>query len=219
MPPEHAEVVLRRRTDGATELRVNGVFVMDDVETTSERVLAERALERGARDVLVGGLGLGFTVRHLLADARVRRVLVAELHPEVVEAMREGTVPGDDLLADHRCEVAVGDVRDLVAAQAEGSFDAVLLDVDNGPDFLVHEHNRDLYGADFIARCGQVLRPGGTLAVWSMADSPALRTTLAEHLDDVSAERVPVRLQGRDEAYWVLTAVRPGGPTGPRSQR
>ena len=83
------DVVVRRRDDGALELRVNGVFVMDDVETTSERRLAQVVLDHGARDVLVGGLGLGFTVRTLLADDRVRRVVVAELHPEVVAA---GTV-------------------------------------------------------------------------------------------------------------------------------
>src|SRR5688572_30747248 len=122
------EVVLRRRPDGATELRVNGVFVMDDVETTSARRLAQVALDLGAPDVLVGGLGLGYTVRALLADARVRRVVVAELHPEVVEAVA---------LVDPRLEVVTGDVRDVVAAQADGSTDAVLLDVDNGPDFLV----------------------------------------------------------------------------------
>jgi spermidine synthase len=193
------EVVVRRRSDGATELRVNGVFVMDDVETTSERRLAQTVLERDARDVLVGGLGLGYTVRTLLEDARVRRVVVAELHPEVVAA---GTVE------DPRLEIVVGNVRDLVAAQADSSTDAVLLDVDNGPDFLIHPDNAVVYRDAFVAECGRVLRPGGTLAVWSMADSPALRATLATHLDDVEAERVPVLLQGRDESYWIISARR-----------
>ncbi len=98
------DVVVRRRDDGALELRVNGVFVMDDVETTSERRLAQVVLDHGARDVLVGGLGLGFTVRTLLADDRVRRVVVAELHPEVVAA---------NGLVDPRLDVVIGDVRDL----------------------------------------------------------------------------------------------------------
>jgi predicted methyltransferase len=101
-----------------------------------------------------------------------------------------------------------GDVRDVVAAQADGSADAVLLDVDNGPDFLVHPENAAVYGDAFVAECVRVLRPGGTLAVWSMADSPALRNTLFRHLHDVAAERVPVDLQGRDEAYWILSARR-----------
>jgi spermidine synthase len=191
------EVVVRRRADGALELRVNGLFVMDDVETTSERRLAGVVLERGARDVLVGGLGLGFTVRALLEDAGVRMVLVAELHPEVIAA---GTVDDD------RLEVVIGDIRDLVAEQPPAFWDAVLLDVDNGPDSLVHAGNAAVYGDAFVAECARILRPGGTLAVWSMADSPTLRDILGAHLVDVEAERVPVRLQGRDEEYWILTA-------------
>jgi spermidine synthase len=190
------EVVVRRRDDGALELRVNGVFVMDDVETTSERRLAQAVLEHGARDVLVGGLGLGFTVRALLEDTRVRTVLVAELHPDVVAACT---------VDDPRLEVVIGDVRDLVAEQPP-VFDAVLLDVDNGPDHLVHADNAAVYSDAFVAECARILRPGGTLAVWSMADSPTLRTTLATHFADVEVERVPVRLQERDEAYWILTA-------------
>ena len=193
------DVVVRRRDDGAVELRVNGVFVMDDVETTSERRLAEVVLDHGARDVLVGGLGLGFTVRTLLAESRVRRVVVAELHAEVVVAAG---------LTDPRLDVVIGDVRDLVAAQPDASADAVLLDVDNGPDSLVHAGNAAVYGDAFVAECARILRPGGTLAVWSMADSASLRATLGAHLVDVEAERVPVRLQGRDEAYWILTARR-----------
>ena len=205
------EVVVRRRADGATELRVNGVFVMDDVETTSERRLAEVVLNHGARDVLVGGLGLGFTVRTLLADARVRRVVVAELHAEVVRTVcrpRPGPNAGGIGLVDPRLDVVIGDVRDLVAAQPDACADAVLLDVDNGPDSLVHAGNTAVYGDAFVAECARVLRPGGTLAVWSMADSPGLRATFGAHLVDVDAERVPVRLQERDEAYWILTARR-----------
>jgi spermidine synthase len=194
------EDVLRRRHDGATELRVNGVFVVDDVETSSERRLAQVTLDHGARDVLVGGLGLGHTVRALLAEPDVRRVLVAELHPEVVAAT---------VLDDPRLEIVVADVRDLVIAQAEGTFDAVILDVDNGPDFLVHPENAVIYADRFVAACARLLRSGGTLAVWSMADSPTLRVALARSLSDVTAERIPVRLQGRDEAYWILAASRP----------
>jgi hypothetical protein len=86
--------------------------------------------------------------------------------------------------------------------------DAVLLDVDNGPDHLVHPGNAAVYGDAFVAECARILRHGGTLAVWSMADSPALRATLAAHFAAVEVERVPVRLQGRGEAYWILTARR-----------
>lgn len=201
------EVVVRTRADGATELRVNGVFVMDDVETSSERVLAERALASGAREVLVGGLGLGFTADALLRPADgpgVERLVVAELHREVVDAVRDGAGAGPAVLDDPRCDVVVGDVLAVLDAQPDASLDAVLLDVDNGPDFLVHDANAEVYAGAGIARCTRALRPGGTLAVWSMADSAPLRTALAAALDDVEAVPVPVRLQGRDEHYWVL---------------
>jgi len=203
------EVTLRRRDDGTVELRVNGLFVMDDVETTSERRLARRALETGARRVLVGGLGLGFTTRELLTDPDVERVVVAELHGEIVDWMRDGVVPGADLLADPRVDVTVDDVRAVVAEQPEGQLDAILLDVDNGPDFLVHDENAAVYRDDFLATCASRLRPDGALAIWSMADSSALRTALLNRFTAVTAESVDIRLQERDERYWILVGERP----------
>lgn len=190
------DVHLRHRADGARELRVNGVFVMDDVETTSERMLA-----RGVSgDVLVGGLGLGYTVRELL-EGDVRSVTVAELHAEVVDAV--------ELPADPRLSVELGDVRDLVERQPPGSLDAIVLDVDNGPDFLVHEHNAGLYEAAFVERCAQALRPDGRLVIWSMADSTAVRAVLAARFHEVTVTEVPVRLQDRRESYWLLAGDGP----------
>ena len=199
---------LRRRDDGALELRVNGVFVMDDVETSSERALARAAIELGASEILVGGLGLGYTLRALLASPEVTRVVVAELHPEIVGWMRDGTIPGADLLADERTYVVVGDVRDVVAAQSPASVDAIVLDVDNGPDFLVHDDNAAVYGPDFIEVCASRLRPGGSLCVWSMAPSESLIANLAATLTDVRTEAIDVRLQDRDERYWIVTGAR-----------
>ena len=199
---------LRRRDDGALELRVNGVFVMDDAETSSERALARAAIELGASEILVGGLGLGYTLRALLASPEVTRVVVAELHPEIVGWMRDGTIPGADLLADERTYVVVGDVRDVVAAQSPASVDAIVLDVDNGPDFLVHDDNAAVYAPDFIEVCASRLRPGGSLCVWSMSDSHELCRAMAERLADVRTEAIGVRLQERDERYWILSGAR-----------
>ena len=204
-----SEVILRRRADGALELRVNGVFVMDDVETSSERLLARHVLDLGAREVLVGGLGLGYTLRELLAHDSVTRVVVAELHPEILGWMRDGTLPGADLLADPRTTVAVADVRRVVEAQPRASLDAICLDVDNGPDFLVHGENAGLYRPDFIATCAARLRPDGHLAIWSMSRSASLIATLGAAFAHVEETDVAVRLQGRAEHYWVLTGSRP----------
>lgn len=204
-----SEVILRRRADGALELRVNGVFVMDAVETSSERLLARHVLDLGAREVLVGGLGLGYTLRELLAHDSVTRVVVAELHPEILGWMRDGTLPGADLLADPRTTIAVDDVRRVVEAQPRESLDAICLDVDNGPDFLVHDQNARLYRPDFIAMCAARLRSDGHLAIWSMADSEPVRSALAESFETVHISDVPVDLQGRAEHYWILTGSRP----------
>jgi spermidine synthase len=198
------EIVLRRRDDdGALELRVNGVFVMDDRETSSEELLASAALATVRRPdrVLVGGLGLGYTVRALLADDRVGEVVVAEIEPDLVGWMRTGLMPS--VLDDLRVGVQVGDVRDVVAGLPDGSVDAILLDVDNGPDFLVYDENSAIYTSDFLAVCGTKLRAAGVLTVWSSSESSALEDAVRYVFGRCEVTPVPVRLQDRDELYYV----------------
>jgi spermidine synthase len=198
------EVVLRRRgADGALELRVNGVFVMDDRETSSEELLASAALSSVRRPdrVLVGGLGLGYTVRALLADVRLGSVVVAEIEPELVSWMRAGLVPS--VLDDPRVVVVVGDVRDVVVAHADASLDGILLDVDNGPDFLVYNENSAIYSSSFLQTCAVKLRDGGVLTVWSSSASSELENAVASVFGACEVKPVPVQLQGRAETYYV----------------
>ena len=206
----HGEVVLRLRPPATYELVVNGVFAMDTVDVVTEELLATLALDRLEGDgfaVLVGGLGLGFTARRVLADPRTARVVVAELHGVLVDWVRAGLVaPAAGLLDDPRLEVAVGDVRDVVAAAPEGTFDAVLLDVDNGPDFLVHEANDAVYAAPFLAAALARLRPGGVLAVWSAAPSPGLLDVLRGLVDRAQEVLHDVRRDGRTFTYAVYLA-------------
>lgn len=204
--------ILRRREDGSVELRVNGVFVMDDTETSSERALAHTVLAAGAKDILLGGLGLGYTARELLADATVQSLAVAELHGEIADWMRAGTIPGADILADDRLDLRIGDVRDVVRARDVASLDALLLDVDNGPDFLVYDANAAVYQPGFVEECARRLRPHGILSLWSMSDSEPLRNALAEHFHEVTAEPLPVTLQDRAEHYWILRGSMPKRP-------
>ncbi|MGH3414266.1 MAG: hypothetical protein ACRDPH_14420 [Marmoricola sp.] len=211
------EVVLReRRTPegpAVLELRVNGVFVMDTRETGSERALARRALElvEDPRNVLVGGLGLGFTTREVLADPRVERVAVVEIEESLVGWMRDGTVrSGPELLADRRVVVVPGDIREALAEVVTRTYDLVLLDVDNGPGHLVHEDNRDIYREPFLDRVREILAPLGALVVWSSAPAPQLEAAMRAVFGCCERITYPVVLQEREEEYLLYLARKPG---------
>ena len=214
---ERGEVVLRERHDPdsqaapVVELRVNGVFVMDTLETASERALATAALAQveEPRAVLVGGLGLGFTAHEVLGDPRVGRLVVVEMEEALVGWLRDGTVPhGPGFLADERLTVVVADIRQAVHEAAPGSYDLVLLDVDNGPGFLVYDENAAVYEADFLQVVRGALRPGGAVVVWSASESPTLQRELTEVFGSATPIPFDVRLQRREEQYWLYLARR-----------
>jgi len=216
---ERGELVLRERRDEAAaatlELRVNGVFVMDTVETSTERALASAALDvvEDPRAVVVGGLGLGFTMHEVLADSRVEKCAVVELEQSLVDWMRDGTIPhGPSLLADERVGVVVADIVVALAEAPHASYDLILLDVDNGPGYLVHEANARLYTASFLADARAALRAGGALVVWSADASPELEAALREVFGNVETRAYDVRLQERDEQYWLHVARVPSLP-------
>jgi spermidine synthase len=200
-----------RRGDGPTvlELRANGLFVMDSAEYASERAMAEAALAEVAdpRRVLVGGLGLGFTLDRVLADRRVERCEVVEIEQHLVDWMRDGTVPhGSQMLADRRAHVVVGDIAYVIEEAHPASYDVLLLDVDNGPGNLVHQHNRELYRPPFLGRVREVLAPGGALVIWSADRSEELTQALREVFGNAEEKAVAVTLQDRDEHYWLHIA-------------
>jgi spermidine synthase len=205
------EVLLRTRGT-VTELIVGGVFVMDTVDVSTEVELARAALaghRRPAR-VLVGGLGLGFTAAAVLADSRVGEVRVVEIAEPLSRWAEEGLLPAPGL-ADERLTVEVGDVRTVLEATA-GAWDVVLLDVDNGPGFLVRPENTDLYAPAGLRRAVAALAPGGVLAIWSShrADdlSAALRAIPGGRVEEVLRT---VHREGRefDYAIYLLTTADP----------
>lgn len=209
---ERGEVVLRRRHSelGADvlELRVNGIFVMDTLETGSEIDLAAVALDLvpDPRDVVVGGLGLGFTTQRVLADPRVAKVMVVEIEDALIAWMRDGTVPhGPALLADQRVKVVNADIL-MAIAEARSTYDLILLDVDNGPGYLVHDGNARVYDRPFLERCGDLLNPSGVLAIWSAAAAPELLAALNEAFTDVEEQSHDVLLQDRPETYYLYVA-------------
>ncbi|MDN5896689.1 MAG: hypothetical protein L0H93_22055 [Nocardioides sp.] len=207
------ELVLRERRDDNTrsvlELRANGIFVKDTVETTSERALAAAALAVvvDPRDVLVGGVGLGFTMHEVLADVRVESCTVVEIEPALVDWMRDGTVGhGPKMLADARLSLTVADIGDALAEAPAASCDLVLLDVDNGPGYLVHEENAALYRPEFLTRARAVLRPAGTLVIWAANRAPGLEDALRAVFGNAAETTYDVHMQGREVAYYLYSA-------------
>jgi spermidine synthase len=208
-----AELALLRRTgrgDDVLELVVDGVFAMDTEQTETERALAGLALEHldgDALHVVVGGLGLGYTTAALLTDPRVHRVDVIELHAPLVEWVRAGRVPAArGLLDDPRVHVTVADVADAVPQLPPASVDALLLDVDNGPGFLVHPGNTRVYTAPFLAAAARVLRSGGVLGVWSAEPSTELALVLERTCGACDEVLLDVTRDGRTFTYAVYLA-------------
>ncbi len=214
----HGEVALRRRGT-VLELVVDGAFAMDTVDTSTEVRLATEALDLHAdpRRVLVGGLGLGFTARAVLADPRVEHVDVVELAEPLVRWARTGVVPELTGIEGSRCTLHVADVADVLAGRAgpRGPWEIVLLDVDNGPDFLVHARNARLYEAPALAAARAALTPGGVLLLWSSHVAPpllaAMRST-ARPGDVVREQVLHVAREGRSLDYALYTLIRPRPP-------
>jgi spermidine synthase len=164
----------------------------------SEEALATMTLERLERadpHLLVGGYGMGFTLRAALAAASDVRVTVAELVPEIIAWARG---PMAELTAgcldDPRVTLGMGDVSAFIDDAADGTtgqYDAILLDVDNGPDALVHEQNRRIYRSEGLRAAKAALAPGGILAIWSAARDPAFTRRLDQA--GFAAEEVEVR--------------------------
>jgi spermidine synthase len=205
-------VVLRRHGE-VLQIIANGCFLMDTSDGRSERLLVDAALaaldDRPAPHVLIGGLGVGFSLAHAAAEPRWGRITVVERERAVVDWHRGGPLGAvsRDALADPRVTVAEAD---LVAYLHETSdtFDALCLDIDNGPGWTVTEDNDGLYAPAGLASCVRVLRPGGVLAVWSAQPSAEFEGTLRNAgFQQVRTEEIPV---ARGVPDVVHLGVRPG---------
>jgi spermidine synthase len=170
--PDGTELSLWQR-DTEIVVRVGGVDLMSNRQHGSEDLLAELGCERlteGAR-VLIGGLGLGFTLETALARVpRRSEIVVAELIPELVGWVRHPVGRGK-LLDDRRVRIELGNVADVIR-RSEARFDSIMLDVDNGPAALCLKDNHVLYGPAGLAAAARALKPGGRLAIWSAGDDP-----------------------------------------------
>lgn len=182
-----------RHHDDEWVIRADGYDLMSSRVHGSEDAMMSLACPNPPPDarVLVGGLGLGYTLRatlELLPPGG--RVTVAELVPEIIEWNREhvGDLAGHPI-DDPRTEVFLGDVANAIR-QADGVYDAILLDVDNGPDAMVQPANRWLYSPMGLSAIKSALKPGAALAVWSVGKDRAFEERLAAAGFDAYAHRV-----------------------------
>ena len=212
--PDGASLTLTRE-GVALVVRVDNVPLMSSRVHGSEEALAEvgcaELRERPRARVLVGGLGMGFTLRAVLdalgADAEV---VVAELLPTIVEWNRGplGPLAGAPL-DDTRATLFVGDVAAVLRA-APRAFDAILLDVDNGPEAFTVASNAWLYGRAGLAVLRRALRPGGRLVVWSAVESAPF--TRALRAAGLAVEVRPVRARGavrKGARHWLFVGRAP----------
>jgi len=205
--PESGETLRLKRRGQEYSIMLGSNELMNSRLSGSEEALATLALDRlggvkGPR-ILIGGLGMGFTLRAALAAAdEAARITVAELVPAVVAWARG---PMADLhagsLDDGRVTIFSGDVGAAIRA-VDAGFDAILLDVDNGPDGLSRPGNDALYGARGLGEAKRALAPGGVLAVWSAHPAPRFTQRLKQA--GFLTEEKPVRARGKSGAKHMI---------------
>jgi spermidine synthase len=211
--------------DGGGELRLmqrgaeysimsGAVELMNSRVSGSEAALAtlvcDRLRDRPAPHLLIGGFGMGFTLRAALAAlGSGAKATVAELAPAIIAWARGPMVHiSGDCLKDARVAIVEGDVGDLIRS-AWAAYDAILLDVDNGPAGLSRAINDRLYDAGGLAAARRALRPGGVLAVWSAAPDPSFTRRLRKAGYVVEEVRVRASAAGKGARHVIWIAIAP----------
>src|ERR1700712_276775 len=208
-----AEVELRlMRRGNEFSMMLGQNELMNSRLSGSEEALATlacRQIEKvKAPHLLIGGLGMGFTLRAALAVLRPgARIVVAELVPAVI-AWARGPMKAifGDSLEDPRAEIREADVIEVIKAKAK-AFDTILLDVDNGPEGLIRKANDALYDASGLQTIHRALRPGGVLAVWSSGPNPRFTKRLRDAGFTVNevAVRATTKRSGARHVIWFAT--------------
>ncbi len=201
-PGRQGELALR--TDGPHyEVISNGLFLMDTRNGESERLLVRLALgdRRGRSRMLMGGLGVGFSLAEALRSPLLDHVTVVEIEPKIVEWNRTYLAPSSgNALSDPRVAVVTEDFGTFLARAGE-PFDAICLDVDNGPTWTVSDANRTLYAEEGLALLREHLTPGGVLTIWSAAEVEGFAERLRRVFDQVEVFSVPAPRGAPDVVY------------------
>ena len=204
--------LFRRALKGADEysIMLGRIELMNSRLSGSEEALATLACERlGVKNprILIGGYGMGFTLRAALSVLPPQaHVEVVELIPAIVKWAREPMAQlSQKCLDDSRVAVTIGDVSDAIN-KADREYDAILLDVDNGPDGLTHEANDRLYSMAGLATAKKALRSNGILAVWSSEGDPRFTSRLNKTGFAVDVKTVPARSNGKGAKHTIWLA-------------
>jgi spermidine synthase len=206
--------LFRRELKGADEysIMLGRIELMNSRLSGSEEALATLSCERLAVKnprILIGGYGMGFTLRTALSALPPQaHVEVVELIPAIVQWAREPMAAlSQKCLDDSRVTVTVGDVCDVIN-KADRDHDAILLDVDNGPDGLTHEANDRLYSMAGLAAARKALRSNGILAVWSSEGDNRFTSRLHKSGFAVEVKTVPARSNGKGAKHTIWLATK-----------
>nr|WP_199716677.1 spermidine synthase [Micromonospora musae] len=199
---ERGELVLRRCAEHL-EIISNGVFLMDTRAGTSERLLVReslRSMPAGGR-ILIGGLGVGFSLAEAVASPVPAEIVVVEIEAALIDWHRDSLAHfSEHALDDARVRIVNDDIVRWLGTTGE-LFDAICLDVDNGPEWTVFQDNAALYGDDGLELLRERLTDGGVLAAWSAAAAPAYAARLAALIGPVTTHRVEVPRGEPDVVY------------------
>jgi spermidine synthase len=213
LTPDGSQLTLHEH-DGQFFLKLNSRQLMSTTATYSELLLAQLPCDglRGRADtcVLIGGLGLGFSLQRVLQlVGRRARVQVAELIPEVVAWNRDFLLEVNGrLLDDRRVEIITGDVFNVIRNAGPAAFDAILLDVDNGPTSMVQVKNKRIYNRKGLAIIANALKPGGKASFWSAVPEPAFLETLSRAGFKAEAHPARAHERAKREAHVIYLAER-----------
>lgn len=197
-----------------TEVSLNHEFLMSSYNTASERALASVALEMHAGkglEVLVGGLGLGYTARAALVSERVALVEVVEFLPQVIGWLEQDLIPlARELKSDARLKIVQGDIYRRLAEAPARAYDLILIDVDHSPEDRLAAANSFFYTEEGLKRATRHLKPGGVLGVWSYDHSSPFADALRRAFREVRVEPIEFknRFVGETQTDWLFFARR-----------